>query len=153
MRENQHVTDTTDTQETDTAGFNHLSPDECMEILGNNQFGRLAVSVGGRPDIFPVNFIVYEGNVVFRTAEGSKLASLAINSHVAFEVDGYDGDTNNAWSVVLHGQAKLIHHGPDEEHLESLPLFPWNMAPKHHLVEIDPHEISGRRFVAEGRHD
>ena len=35
--------------------------------------------------------------------------------------------------------------------MESLPLFPWNTTPKHTFVEIVPAQLSGRRFVAEGR--
>ena len=35
-----------------------------------------------------MNFVIYRDRIVFRTAPGSKLASVAINSAVAFEVDG-----------------------------------------------------------------
>lgn len=131
--------------------FEILNDDECWRLLEGEQFGRLAVSVAGRPDIYPVNFVLYDGAIVFRTAEGSKLASLAINSAVAFEVDGYEPETNEAWSVVVHGAARLVEHTPDEDDLEHLPLFPWNTAPKNRLVKVDALEVSGRRFVAEGR--
>lgn len=131
--------------------FEILTDDECWRLLEGEQFGRLAVSVAGRPDIYPVNFVLYSGAIVFRTAEGSKLASLAINSAVAFEVDGYEPETNEAWSVVVHGAARLVEHTPDEDDLEHLPLFPWNTAPKNRLVKVDAIEVSGRRFVAEGR--
>lgn len=131
--------------------FEILAEDECWRLLQDQQFGRLAVSVAGRPDIYPVNFVMYQGNIVFRTAEGSKLASMAINSAVAFEVDGYLPETNEAWSVVVHGQARLVDHQPDEDDLDHLPLFPWNTAPKNRLVKIEAYELSGRRFVAEGR--
>ena len=137
---------------TANGAFEILTIDQCWNRLQGQQFGRLAVSVAGRPDIFPVNFVNYDRSVVFRTAEGTKLAAMAINAAVAFEVDGYDADTNTAWSVVMHGQARLIQHGTDAETLEGLPLFPWNTAPKHRLVQLRPHEISGRAFVAEGRH-
>lgn len=129
----------------------HLSEEECWELLGSHEYGRLAVSVAGKPDIFPVNYVVYEDAVVFRTAEGSKLASVAINSAVAFEIDGYDPANNLAWSVVLHGHAVLIDHGSLEEELEHLPLFPWNITPKRRLVEIKSHGVHGRRFEAKGR--
>lgn len=129
----------------------HLSEEECWELLAAHEYGRLAVSVAGKPDIFPVNYVVYEDAVIFRTAEGSKLASVAINSAVAFEIDGYDPANNSAWSVVLHGHAVLIEHGALEEELEHLPLFPWNITPKRRLVEIQSHDLHGRRFEAKGR--
>ncbi len=133
-------------------GMEILDVDECWRLLESEQFGRLAVSVGGRPDIFPLNYVVYEQSIFVRTSEGSKLVSLAINQAAAFEIDGYDAASNEAWSVVLHGAARMIEHGPLEEIAEALPLFTWNTAPKHRFVQIQPHSISGRRFVAEGRH-
>lgn len=137
---------------TTSGAFKILTIDECWEHLSAEQFGRLAVSVAGRPDIFPVNYIVYDRTLIFRTAEGTKLASMAINTAVAFEIDGYDESTNVAWSVVVHGQARLVQHGADADKLESLPLFPWNTSPKHRLVQFQPHELTGRSFVASGRH-
>lgn len=129
----------------------HMSEEECWELLASQEYGRLAVSVAGKPDIFPVNYVVHEGTVVFRTAEGSKLASVAINSAVAFEIDGYDPGNNSAWSVVVHGHAALVDHGSLEEELEHLPLFPWNITPKRRLVQVTSHDVHGRKFEAKGR--
>ena len=67
-----------------------LEPDRCWARLGHARVGRLAISVAGRPDVFPVNFVVDHGTVVFRTAEGTKFAAGALGRPVAFEVDGYD---------------------------------------------------------------
>jgi uncharacterized protein len=128
-----------------------LSDDEVWEKLGSEQFGRLAVAVAGRPDIFPVNYVAHNNTIVFRTAEGSKLASVVINSAVAFEVDGYNPEKNMAWSIVLHGHAALVDHGPAEEELNALPLFPWNVSPKNRLVQITVTQASGRCFEALGR--
>jgi hypothetical protein len=33
-----------------------------------------------------------------------------------------------------------------------LPLFPWNAAPKHRFVRIEPDEVSGRRFHVVDEH-
>ena len=49
-----------------------LTDAQCWDLLGANQIGRLAVVVAGRPDIFPVNYVVNEGEIYFRTGEGSK---------------------------------------------------------------------------------
>ena len=45
---------------------------------GSAQVGRLAVSIKEQPDIFPINFVVDHGTVVFRTAEGTKLAAAVL---------------------------------------------------------------------------
>lgn len=132
-------------------GMQILSEDECWELLGRSVVARLAVAPGGRPDIFPVNYLARNGIIIFRTAEGSKLTSLVINQSVALEIDGYVPETNEAWSVVIVGTADVVTSDDDTAALEALPLEPWNTAPKYNFVEITPSRITGRRFVAEGR--
>ena len=62
-----------------------LSDQESWELLQSQALGRIGLSVGGEPDIFPLNFVVDGERVVFRTGEGTKLAELAIiNGNVAF---------------------------------------------------------------------
>jgi len=129
-----------------------LSDEQCWELLNSSQIGRLAVVVAGRPDIFPVNYLVHDGEIMFKTAEGSKLASVMAHREVAFEIDGYDEATNEAWSVVLAGMARVLHHDDEVEVAEALPLFPWNTDPKTQYVSIEPSHLSGRKFVAEDRH-
>lgn len=66
-----------------------LTVSACWELLRQAVVGRLAVVVDGGPEIFPVNYLVDHGSIIFRTAEGTKLAN-AIDGPVAFEVDDYD---------------------------------------------------------------
>ena len=132
-------------------GMEILSESQCWDLLDEEVVGRLAVAPGGRPDIFPVNFITHDGVILFRTAEGSKLASVAVNQSVAFEVDGHEPHENLAWSVVVLGAARLVESDDRTVALEGLPLFPWNTSPKYNFVEIVPTQVTGRRFVAEGR--
>jgi nitroimidazol reductase NimA-like FMN-containing flavoprotein (pyridoxamine 5'-phosphate oxidase superfamily) len=87
-----------------------LGPDECWALLRSAAVGRLAISTADEPDIFPINFVVDHGTVVFRTAEGTKLAGSVLGRAVAFEVDGYDAYEGEAWSVVLKGSAREIDH-------------------------------------------
>ena|SRR5579875_1803253 len=126
-------------------GVSVLAAHECWGLLRSTEVGRLAVSVNDHPDIFPVNYVVDHGTIVFRTAEGTKLAAIATRALVAFEADGYDPAVGEAWSVVAKGRAEEIK---THEALETttLPLFPWHSAPKHRFVRIVPEEISGRRF-------
>ena len=87
-----------------------------------------------------------EGTVVFRTAEGTKLAASVLGRAVAFEIDGYDPEHGDAWSVVIKGQATEIERMQDVFDALDLPLFPWHASPKHRFVRIEPFDISGRRF-------
>ena len=124
-----------------------LTPDRCWALLRSCEVGRLAVSIAGQPDIFPVNFVVDHGTVVFRTAEGTKLAAAVLGRGVAFEVDGYDAARGEAWSVVVKGSAREIDGMHELFDAADLPLFPWHAGPKHRYVRVVTVEVTGRRFA------
>ena len=130
----------------DRFGIKELDSTECWQLLRTNEVGRLAVSITDHPDIFPVNYVVDRGTVVFRTAEGTKLAAAVLGRAVAFEIDGYDAERGDAWSVVIKGRATEIERMQDVFDALDLPLFPWHAAPKHRFVRVEPVDISGRRF-------
>jgi hypothetical protein len=130
----------------DRLGSTVLSMHECLDLLRTADVGRLAVSTTNLPDIFPINYVVDRGTVVFRTAAGAKLAAAVLGQGVAFEVDGVDAAAGDAWSVVIKGHAIEIERRQDLVDALDLPLFPWQAAPKHHFVRIEPVDISGRRF-------
>jgi nitroimidazol reductase NimA-like FMN-containing flavoprotein (pyridoxamine 5'-phosphate oxidase superfamily) len=121
-----------------------LDEHQCWDLLRSQEVGRLAVAIANHPDIFPVNFVVDHASVVFRTAEGTKLAAAVLGESVAFEVDGEsDGE---AWSVVVKGQAVEIEKMYELFDAVDLPLYPWHVAPKHRFVRILPEQVTGRRF-------
>jgi uncharacterized protein len=130
----------------DRFGTEVLETNVCLQLLRDSEVGRLAVSITDHPDIFPVNYVVEHGTVVFRTAEGTKLAASVLGRAVAFEIDGYDPDGGDAWSVVIKGHATEIERMQDVFDALDLPLFPWHASPKHRFVRIEPFDISGRRF-------
>jgi nitroimidazol reductase NimA-like FMN-containing flavoprotein (pyridoxamine 5'-phosphate oxidase superfamily) len=127
-------------------GMEILEPPACWSLLREADVGRLAVAIDNHPDIFPVNFVVDHASIVFRTAEGTKLAAAVLGSSVAFEVDGYDAAAGDAWSVVVKGRAHEIELMQDVFDALDLPLFPWHASPKPRFVRIDPAEVTGRRF-------
>ena len=123
-----------------------LTVNECWDYLRTAAVGRLAVVVDGHPEIFPVNFAVDRGTVVFRTAAGTKLAA-ALEAPVAFEADGHDDRLGSAWSVVLKGTAQQLAGTQEFLDSEDLPVFPWQAGEKHHFVRIEPAQTDGRRFI------
>jgi uncharacterized protein len=58
-------------------GVTNLEVNVCWALLRSQEAGRLAVLIADRPEIFPINYVVDHGTVVFRTATGIKLASEA----------------------------------------------------------------------------
>ncbi len=128
------------------AGTLILSLDDCWQLLRDHEVGRLAVSIANHPDIFPINYVVDDDEIVFRTSAGTKLAAAVLGYGVAFEIDGYDAAAGEAWSVVVKGVAEQIEGWLDKDRAERLPLFPWNASPKFDFVRIVAEEVSGRRF-------
>jgi nitroimidazol reductase NimA-like FMN-containing flavoprotein (pyridoxamine 5'-phosphate oxidase superfamily) len=132
--------------EFENTGIQHLTIDMCWRLLRATDVGRLAVVVSARPEIFPVNFVVDRGTLVFRTGEGTKLAAATIWPAVAFEVDGVDAAAGEAWSVVVKGTARELKGLYEQLEAEDLPLAPLHTSPKNRFLRIEPDEISGRRF-------
>src|SRR5208337_5297259 len=87
-------------------GVTILPVHECWDLLASVALGRLVTSVDGQPEIFPVNFVVQHRTVLFRTAEGTKLVSTAINNRVLFEADEHDAA--GGWSVIVKGTARML---------------------------------------------
>lgn len=121
-----------------------LPESECWNLLGSVSLGRLVTSADGIPEIFPVNFAVQRRTLLFRTAEGTKLVSTAINRDVVFEAD--DHNVAEGWSVIVRGVARSVRDDDDIAEAERAQLLPWTATVKQHYVRVLPRRVSGRRF-------
>jgi nitroimidazol reductase NimA-like FMN-containing flavoprotein (pyridoxamine 5'-phosphate oxidase superfamily) len=122
-----------------------LSADESWHLLSSMALGRLVSCVEGRPEIFPVNFVVQRRTVLFRTAErATKLFTVVMNNQVAFEAD--DHNVLEGWSVIVKGQARVLNDLAEIQEAERAQLLPWTQGVKSRYVRVSPSEISGRRF-------
>ena len=88
-----------------------MTVDECWEFLSMQPIGRLGTAVGGEPEIFPLNFAVADRTIYFHTIPGTKVAEVAINEKVAFEVDQWGPEI--AYSVVVKGTAEILETDAD----------------------------------------
>jgi nitroimidazol reductase NimA-like FMN-containing flavoprotein (pyridoxamine 5'-phosphate oxidase superfamily) len=130
------------------SGLEVIERAECLRLLAGEEVGRLGVVVGGRPEIFPVNYALDGDCVIFRTDPGTKLAA-AIQGPAVFEVDQLERATQSAWSVIIHGRADHVttYASPAlRERTAHLALYAWTGASKAHLLRIVPTTITGRRI-------
>lgn len=121
-----------------------LSEATCWTLLEAGDFARLAVTIEGGVDIFPVNYLVTGSIIYFRSAPGSKLIAITANPNVALEVDGTR--QKKRWSVVVKGRAQRLGSDAEIEASGVLDLQTASPTSKWNYVRIMPAEISGRRF-------
>ncbi|CAM3496771.1 pyridoxamine 5'-phosphate oxidase family protein [Nocardioides zeicaulis] len=127
-----------------------MSTAECWEFLRRQELGRLAFRLVDEVHLVPVNYAVDHDpvtdrrTILFRTAEGSKLLGVVMHGDVALEADELVDE--HAASVVVRGRAWLLDEH-EAHRADTLPLRPWVPTPRYGVVEIDPVEVTGRRFA------
>lgn len=126
--------------------FEHLPETRCWDLVARTPVGRIAVVVDGRPEIFPVNHHVHDGAVVFRTDEGTKLHGIIRMPWVSFEVDGFDADLEDGWSVLVKGRAEEVVDTDEVATLDSLGVRYWGVGDDMRWLRLDAEVISGRRI-------
>ncbi|MCW2901534.1 MAG: pyridoxamine 5-phosphate oxidase-related FMN-binding protein [Streptosporangiaceae bacterium] len=129
----------------DAACPQSLTPEQCRSLLGSALVGRIVFTESALPAIQPVAYAVADGDVVIRTAPGSKLAAAVCGTIVAFEIDDFDGATGTGWSVVVTGRARLISDRRELARLGRLPPHGPGRTEHDHVIRIRPAVVSGRR--------
>lgn len=134
-------------QDTETAGnpVTILTDEECWALAEKTEFARLGTMMDGEIFITLVNITVSAGKIYFRTAAGSKLTNLLLDEKVTIQFDQIEG--KNAYSVNVHGTARLLTDSKEIEEATSLGLNPWLETEKIEFVEITPTSSTGRRFL------
>lgn len=117
---------------------------EALGLLASQRLGRLVERIGDRVEIFPINYAVDAGRIVFRTAPGTKLAGLVAADEILVEADRV-GD-HEAWSVIVRGSASILEREADIARAEALNLRPLVPSVKRVFVAIAIDSISARRF-------
>lgn len=126
-----------------------LNRAECLDLLGQAHLGRLGFldSVGVHPIVVPVNYVLHDGAVVFRSGPGAKLAAAVRGADVAFEVDQTDDTEHTRWSVLVRGHVEELVDADELEELRDHQLQPWAPGTKRHYVRVNATLITGRRIA------
>jgi uncharacterized protein len=129
------------------AGLELLSDDEARRLLAGGEIGRVGITLGALPAIFPVNYRLVDGSIVFRTAPGSKMSAAVAGAVVAFEVDDYGVWDRSGWSVLAVGQAQVVDDPSLRRAVDAAGLEPFADGARAAMVRIEPTFLSGRRLV------
>jgi nitroimidazol reductase NimA-like FMN-containing flavoprotein (pyridoxamine 5'-phosphate oxidase superfamily) len=129
-----------------------LTPEECRTRLSTHGVGRVAVSTPDGPAIVPVNYLVMDDAVAYRTAPGAVPAA-AEGREVAFEVDHIDEALSQGWSVLVVGAARAVTDPETVRRLdEQATTTPWAGGDRELWLTITPTRITGRRIHVSQTH-
>lgn len=123
-----------------------LDRSTCLDLLGTLDVGRCAwVAEDGRVVVLPVNFAIEEGDIVFRSAAGAKLAAARAGQRFSFEGDDVEPALRTGWSVLVTGRASEVGDPSEATRLAQL-VHPWLRDERPNVVRLHAEQISGRRL-------
>jgi len=126
--------------------LHELSREDCLELLAGKVVGRVCYVDDDGPVVIPVNYVVDQGGVLFRTSPQGLMAAHVRDGPVAFQVDEVDEVTESGWSVLLRGEAAFEQ--PKAAGWDNGPRpSPWAQGSRNLLVRITPRVITGRRLL------
>ncbi|MBO0728970.1 MAG: pyridoxamine 5'-phosphate oxidase family protein [Acidimicrobiaceae bacterium] len=123
-----------------------LDQEECLALLATVPVGRVGISSQALPAILPVNFVLHDGSILFRTVPGTKLHAAVAGAVVAFEADHVGTAPEPSWSVLVRGQAEPVTDPAERDRVDTLVPATWAFErDARHVVRIPITLISGRR--------
>lgn len=123
-----------------------LYRDECLDLLASQRVGRIAFVAEDGAMILPINYVLHDDRIVFRTNSGSKYSAVLGAEKVAFEIDGIDPVQATGWSVVVRGRARLLSAKVRLDPSERGDLRPWARGARDHWVALSLETVTGRRI-------
>lgn len=127
--------------------FEELDREDCLALLREEPVGRVALTSRALPVVLPVTFAMLDGQIVWRSAQGTKLSDASAGFVVAFEADHYDAQHRRGWSVMIQGLAHVITDSEELERARLLPLESWALeGAADHYVCLVPNIVTGMRI-------
>ena len=129
-----------------------LDEAECVQLIAAGGIGRLVFA--GRWDltVLPVNYKLHDGDILFRTAQDSptdedlRTGIAHAEYRVAFEIDDFDFQAREGWSVLVQGPAHHLDTDTERSAAIAAGVEPWPGGPREHFIRIHPARITGRRI-------
>jgi nitroimidazol reductase NimA-like FMN-containing flavoprotein (pyridoxamine 5'-phosphate oxidase superfamily) len=134
---------------TDDAGSGQLlelDRRQCLRLLATGSIGRVVFTESAMPAAQPVNYLLDDEEVVFRTHNGSKLAAASRHHVVAFQVDEIDVDSRSGWTVLGVGEAYEVVEPTRRAELAGRMPAPWAAGHDQHVISIPLQRLTGRQL-------
>jgi nitroimidazol reductase NimA-like FMN-containing flavoprotein (pyridoxamine 5'-phosphate oxidase superfamily) len=130
-----------------------LDEAECLRLIAPGGIGRIGYSGRYGPTVLPVNYQLYEGTIVFRTAQDSatdedlRTGIADAEYKVAFEIDDFDTAARTGWSVLVQGSAHHVESEAERASVAGAGVDPWPGGDRELFLRITPSRITGRRVL------
>lgn len=124
-----------------------LNPDECWARLEAGHVGRVVFVDGDRPVALPVNYCVFDRDIIFRTAASSSVLASYYAGHVSFQIDDIDEHQRVGWSVLASGRVQRADGQTEVRALQAIGVDPWVEGPRTLYLRLVVRRITGRRLV------
>jgi nitroimidazol reductase NimA-like FMN-containing flavoprotein (pyridoxamine 5'-phosphate oxidase superfamily) len=129
-----------------------LDEAECRRLIAPGGIGRLVFA--GRYDltVLPVNYKLHDGAILFRTAhdnstdEDLRTGIEHAEYRVAFEIDEFDAESRQGWSVLVQGPAHHVESEAELAEAQKAEVESWADGGRQHYISITPTRITGRRI-------
>lgn len=130
----------------DLHGLRNIEESTCRRLLANERIGRLGLSVGSLPVIFPVNYALDADRAVFCSEPGEKVTAAEHGDVACLQIDQFDRFEHSGWSVLATG---VLSIAPAErvERYERLPVVPWALHGDVRYLELGIELVSGRAIA------
>lgn len=116
----------------------------CLELLASSQIGRVVYTEAALPAAHPVNYLLDDEEIVFRTSRGAKLTAATRGNVVGFQVDEIDVERRSGWSVLGVGEAYEIVDPVRLSELAGRLPSPWAPDRTAHCISIPLQRLTGR---------
>ncbi|GAB1821693.1 pyridoxamine 5'-phosphate oxidase family protein [Herbidospora sp. RD11066] len=137
-------------RDTGASTLEELTEKECLQLVSPGGIGRVAFGGTAGPTVFPVNYRMVDGQVVFRIRKGGTMEKSLqsgiddLEVKIAFEIDHVEEESRDGWSVLIQGPA---HHVSESElRSASEDVDSWAGDDRDHYVRIAPQRVTGRRI-------
>ncbi len=128
-----------------------LDEAECLRLASSQVIGRLAFVGSYDLTVLPVNFQLVNGAILFRTAHDSQTGKDLRTGiehaeyKVAFEIDSFDEQAREGWSVLIQGPLHHVDSAAEQEAALTVGVDSWPPGDKQQFIKIRPVRITGRR--------
>jgi nitroimidazol reductase NimA-like FMN-containing flavoprotein (pyridoxamine 5'-phosphate oxidase superfamily) len=123
----------------------NLEVNECRRLLITTSVGRLGYSTPDQQRIVPMNYVVVDEHLVFRTSSDNEVARFARDHRVAFEVDHVDEFQQSGWSVLISGTAEELPRASLRAMDAGETPEPWAAGTRSLYLRIPLTQLTGRR--------